>query len=353
MAFYEGFSVNGGLIRLEYDSVLRYLHLVRSLLPLIKLISVCLWSAVTLLQKLITNQNSSHILNFKVMIKQIIVLAISCMIGYSVSAENNIINVEKIGQGSPMILIHGMACSADVWTEVADYYKGRHEIHLVTINGFGNKETIEATHSLEAIRNALIAYVKTEKLNKPILMGHSMGGFLSLWAASEQPGLFGKIVSVDGLPYFPVLVMPGITPETAAPIVAQMQTGMSNQAPETARASQEMMIASMIATESKREKVVDMGLRSNAQVIGKAMGEMYTTDIRKEVENIKQPVLVLGSWAAYKPYGVTMESSRMGYKANVSRIPNATVAVAESAYHFIFYDEPEWFFKTVDGFLAN
>jgi pimeloyl-ACP methyl ester carboxylesterase len=286
------------------------------------------------------------------MIKQIIILAISCLIGFSASAEN-IIKVTKTGQGSPMILIHGMACSANVWTEVADYYKDRYELHLVTINGFGNKETIEATHSLEAIRNALIAYVKTENLNKPVLMGHSMGGFLSLWAASEQPDLFGKIVSVDGLPYFPVLVMPGITPETAAPIVAQMQTSMSNQNPETAKASQEMMIASMIASESKRSKVVDMGLNSNPQVIGKAMGEMYTTDIREEVSNIKQPVLVLGSWAAYKPYGVTMESSLAGYEAQVSRISDATVAVAESAYHFIFYDEPEWFFNTVDGFLAK
>lgn len=288
------------------------------------------------------------------MIKQIIFFAIALMLGFaSAGASNPIIEVKKTGQGHPMILIHGMACSAEVWNEVAGYYQDRYELHLVTIAGFGNSRTLEAPHTLQAIRDALIAYVKEENLHKPILMGHSMGGFLALWAASEQPELFGPIVSVDGLPYFPVLAMPGISAETAAPMAEMMKNQMQNANPEAARAQQEMMIATMIGDADKRSMVLEMGMRSNPAVIARAMGEMYTTDIRNQVHTIESPVLVLGSWYGYRQWGTTLESARSGFQAQFAPIANSRVEMAATALHFIFYDEPQWFFEMVDGFLEE
>ncbi|MFN3556212.1 MAG: alpha/beta fold hydrolase [Bacteroidales bacterium] len=288
------------------------------------------------------------------MIKQIIIFAIALMLGFaSAGASNPIIEVKKTGQGQPMILIHGMACSAEVWNEVAGYYQDRYELHLVTIAGFGNSRILEAPHTLQAIRDALIAYVKEENLHKPILMGHSMGGFLALWAASEQPELFGPIVSVDGLPYFPVLAMPGISAETAAPMAEMMKKQMQNANPETARAQQEMMIATMMGDADKRSMVLEMGMRSNPAVIARAMGEMYTTDIRNQVHTIESPVLVLGSWYGYRQWGTTLESARNGFQAQFAPIANSRVEMAATALHFIFYDEPQWFFEMVDGFLEE
>jgi hypothetical protein len=77
------------------------------------------------------------------MIKQIIIILISMAAGiFSASGNNNILTVNTTGTGQPMILIHGMSCRADVWEEVADHYKSRYEVHLVTIAGFGNPESI-------------------------------------------------------------------------------------------------------------------------------------------------------------------------------------------------------------------
>lgn len=288
------------------------------------------------------------------MIKQIIILIISIAAGiWSASGNNNIITVNTIGTGQPMILIHGMSCSADVWEEVADHYKSRYEIHLVTIAGFGNPETVESPEILKSVKEELISYVKNNNLNQPVLMGHSMGGFISLWTASEEPGLFSKIISVDGLPYFPVLIMPGITPETVQPIVEMMQSQMTGQTPEATRVTQEMMIASMIGDETYRPRVVEMGLNSNSDVIARAMGEMYTTDLRPDVQNITIPILVLGSWYAYRDYGVTKESTTAAFNAQFSTTPNVQIDIADTALHFIFYDDPEWFFSKVDTFLDS
>ena len=282
------------------------------------------------------------------------IMAVAFLTAFQISSvitEPALISTKIVGKGKPIILIHGMACAPEVWDEFVEKYQDKNELHLVRIKGFGNAEKGEANHYLEEVKNELISYVRDNKLNKPTIIGHSMGGFLGLWAAAEAPELFGKIVSVDGVPYFPVLVMPGITAETAKAVSNQMTSAMSNMSPEAKKANQEMMIASMIATEEKRPKVVEMGINSNPTVIGQAYGEMYTTDIRPLMGKIKVPVLIFGSWAAYEMYGSTKETVTIGYQDQIKDIPNSKLLVAEKAYHFVFYDEPDWFYSELDEFL--
>ncbi|WP_375577850.1 alpha/beta hydrolase [Marivirga tractuosa] len=278
-------------------------------------------------------------------------LAILFMVN-TMKAEG-IISTTVVGKGQPMILIHGMSCSADVWNEVTEHYKNDYEIHLVTLKGFGNKESVESEHFLKEVRDELIDYVKTNELRNSILMGHSMGGFLSLWAASEAPDLFAKIISVDGIPYFPAIQMPGLTPERAQNMAQQMQANMKNVSEDAFAQQQNMIISGMIATPEKRAEVVEMGINSNRTVTTQAYGEMYTTDIRSEMSKVKTPVLVLGAWAAYEQYGSTKQAVENNYKSQCKDIKNVKVAVADEAYHFIFYDEPKWFFNQVDSFLAS
>jgi pimeloyl-ACP methyl ester carboxylesterase len=282
-----------------------------------------------------------------------IIFAILCIGSFTVLAqsEDQLISAEVVGKGRPILLIHGMSCSAAVWDEFVERYQDQYELHLISIQGFGNKSKLVREHYLKSIKDEVIAYSQTNSLQSPIILGHSMGGFIGLWAAAEEPELFSKIISVDGVPYFPVLQMPGISPETAKPMVESMKAQFSSQNMEGFKANQEMIVASMIATPEKREKVVEMGIASNPEVTGQAYGEMFLTDIRDEMEKIKAPVLVFGSWAAYKNFGATKESVTNGYQAQIKDIPNAQLLVAEEAYHFVFYDEPGWFYSEIEQFI--
>lgn len=263
------------------------------------------------------------------------------------------ISIDVIGKGKPMILIHGMACSADVWEETVAQYKDKYQLHIVTSTGFGNDRFIETPNFLEQMRDEVIAYIRDKKLKKPILMGHSMGGFMSLWVAATIPNEIGQVISVDGVPFFPVLQMPGTTVESAKIMAGNMRKMMENMDSTARGNNQKMMVASMVATESKRDKVLEMGMRSNSKMISQAFYEMYTTDLRAEMEKIKAPVLVLGAWYAYKNYGATREITTANYESQTKNIPNAKLAIADTAYHFIFYDEPEWFYSQVNEFLAQ
>ncbi len=279
-----------------------------------------------------------------------------CLLFIGLHASTNaqaLLSTKVVGKGQPMILIHGMSCSDGVWDEVVERYKGKYQLHLVSLAGFGNKQQIEKPHYLEAVKEELIAYIKKRKLHKPILMGHSMGGFLSLWAAADAPDLFDKIISVDGLPYFPVLQVPGLTPETAKPMVDNMKASMQKMDAKAYETQQRAMMAGMMRSPEKQEKVYAMGIASHQPTIGQAYSEMYTTDLRPKMDKIIAPVLVLGAWYAYQQYGVSRESSLAGYQSQVKNIANAKVALADTAYHFIFFDEPAWFYQQVDAFLAQ
>src|SRR6187402_662542 len=112
--------------------------------------------------------------------KQIIVLFIISLIIFQANAQNNAFKVEVSGKGQPIILIPGYSCSGEVWNETVAHLKNKYECHVITIAGYAGVPKLD-TPILKTVRNELINYVKTKKLNKPMLIGHSLGAFMSLW----------------------------------------------------------------------------------------------------------------------------------------------------------------------------
>lgn len=182
-------------------------------------------------------------------------------------------------------------------------------------------------------------------------MGHSMGGFLSFWAAASAPGLFSKVIAVDGVPYLPVIQMPTVTAEGAKAIGTNMKNMLTNQTPEQAQTNLKQILTTMITSPERIEQVATIGKSADLATQGQVLYDLFANDLRENVAAIDCPVLLLGAWIGYKNYGVTHESAETGYKAQVAKVKNATVEISDTAKHFIFYDDPTWFFNKVDSFL--
>lgn len=279
--------------------------------------------------------------------KKLISFLIISLIIFQTNAQTNAFQVEVSGKGKPVILIPGYSCSGEVWKETVAHLKDRYECHVITIAGYAGVPKLD-TPILKTVRNELIRYVKTKKLNKPMLIGHSLGAFMSLWVSSEAPHLFGKIICVDGLPFISAMQdttanaevlkkNPQFDPETVAKnfellpdsnYISNMTRSMLYQVNDTTRAIQ-------IATWSSL---------CDRRTLGYTIVELSTTDLREAIANIKQPVLVLGSL-----YG-TEANSLSVLNHQYKNVPNKTIEVANSK-HFIMYDVPEWFYAKVDAFL--
>jgi pimeloyl-ACP methyl ester carboxylesterase len=269
----------------------------------------------------------------------------------SAAAEKKSFAVKVTGHGKPMLLVPGLTCGGDVWNGTVDHFQDRYECHVLTLAGFAGQPSI-APPMMETIRKDVVAYIRRQKLDHPVLMGHSLGGFLVFWLGSTDPDAVGPIISVDGLPFYSAIFDPEATAETAKPMAESMKQMMSGQSQEEFGAQNKTFMSGMITNPKNVELIAPTCARSDPKAVANAMYELMTTDLREEVAKIKTPVLLIGAGGNF-PDAESLARGKQVYEAQVAKIPKHRVVVAENAKHFIMLDAPEFLFTTVDGFLAT
>ncbi len=279
--------------------------------------------------------------------KAILILIIALAIIEANAQEMFTVDVK--GHCKPIIFIHGLYCSGEVWKENVERYQKNYECHVLTPPGFGGNAPKLSDDFLETVKNDVVTYAK--KLKKPILVGHSMGGFISFWAAASGAGVFERVIAVDGLPFFTEIMIPGSTPESAKPIANSMKSRMENLTPAQIEQGQLQFLPSLITSAERISQVAKAASKADANTQAEVMYEMYTTDLRKTVAAIDCPVLLMGTWIAYKQYGVTHESVTKAFQSQLASIKTSSLEVTDTAKHFIFYDDPAWFNEKIDAFL--
>ena len=261
-------------------------------------------------------------------------------------------SVKIIGEGKPMIFIPGLYCKGDVWNETVEQYKSTYKCYILTLAGFAGEPPYKNDSILYTVKEEIASYIKENKLVKPVIIGHSLGAFVALWVASSYPEIVGSIICVDGMPFLPAMQLPGATSESAKAMALNIKKYISNSDTDAVKASQTMYLPAMISDTNKIKTVLAWAVASHQPTMGEVVYEMYTIDLRKEIKNIKTPVLELGTWIAYKDYGASHESTITLIKSQFKELPSAKIIVSDTSRHFIMYNDPQWLYKQMDDFLT-
>ena len=258
-------------------------------------------------------------------------------------------SVTVTGSGPAIVLIPGLLSSGDVWSSTVERYQKRYQLHVVTLAGFGGPAPVGAPF-LSRVRDELIGYIHEQKLRKPVIVGHSLGGFLAFWIGATAPDLIGGIVAVDGVPFLPALGNPAASADSTAKMSEQIKSMYGSFSPDQLVAQSRMAMTTMITAPADVERAMTWVAKSDARTAGIAIGEMMTTDLRADVAKITAPVLLIGATgAAPEAMRPTMEKA---YAAQVAPLPSARVKMAGKARHFIMLDDPDFLFAALDEFLA-
>lgn len=97
-------------------------------------------------------------------------------------------NFTKTGQGQPLILIHGFCESKEMWREMSEALSGNHTVFAIDLPGFGDNPVPEWDISMESLAADIAGWVEKERIESPIVIGHSLGGYVTL-ALAELLGL--------------------------------------------------------------------------------------------------------------------------------------------------------------------
>ncbi len=111
-------------------------------------------------------------------------------------AEVNGINLyyETNGAGRPMILLHGGLGSGEMFGPILPALAGQHQVIAVDLQGHGRTADIERPIDIRLMADDIAALIDHLGLDKPDLVGYSLGGGTALYTASKYPDKVGKLV---------------------------------------------------------------------------------------------------------------------------------------------------------------
>ena len=248
-----------------------------------------------------------------------------------------------------IILIPGMGSAGEVWDDTVARYCGNHQCHVLTLAGFAGVPAIDQP-LIASAEQELNTYITEQKLVRPVVIGHSMGGFLGMKLAADHPDQVGRLIIVDTLPALMATQMPNITPAQMQEAAETMRARMLSMDKPAAKAMRQQTLANMITKPEDIQRAEGWGERSDCATIANSMAEMMSEDLRQDVSRIKAPTLVLGSWIAYKNFGSKPMFEQL-YKTQYQQLAGVKVELADNARHFIMYDDPTWMYDRIDNFL--
>lgn len=251
--------------------------------------------------------------------------------------------VQIKGKGSPVLLFPGFGCTGEVWNETVAELSKNYECHIFTFAGFGNVSPIEEPW-FSTIKNQVISYVKTKKIKNATLIGHSLGGTLSLWLASEETNLFKKLIIVDALPASAALMIPNYKGEIIQ--YDNPQSKMMMAMDQKAFSAMNAQLTSYMCLNIEKQKTINEWMNiADRKTFVYGYIDMLNLDLRKEISKIKIPVVIL---AATNPDLNTVQNT---YKVQYENLPSAKILYASKSAHFVMYDQPEWFIEKVKSEL--
>lgn len=259
------------------------------------------------------------------------------------------------GTGRPMILIPGLTNTGEVWNATVAEFSRDHQVHVLSLAGFGGTPAISADSNwLGRQRDAIVAYIRAQRLQKPIIVGHSLGGVLALWVASSEPALLGAVVNVDGLPFLGATMDASATVASMKPMAQQMRAQMSQpNSRENYLRMQDQQVRMMTRDSAGQRLIAQHGRDSDMPTIAAAMYEMFGLDLRADLAKITVPVLNVHAWAAYAGYGQTREGAERMFTGQYAALTTGRLRIHDQSYHFIMLDEPAWLHAEMREFLAG
>ncbi len=259
-------------------------------------------------------------------------------------------SVKEYGAGPPLIFIPGLACGGGVWDPTVEALKGRYHCYVLTLPGFGGVKPIDNRPLLRSLRNEVISYIEFHHLEKPIIIGHSLGGFLAWWIAEKDSKNLGGIVAVDGVPYLPAISLPTMTVKMMMPYKQQIYNSLAKPNNQKFVSSEEESLGAMITHKRDISFVEACSGPPDQTTTAECMTEMMMTDLRPRVSRIQCPAFLMMSGKEYKGNSSAMEAS---YLEQVKGVKKLTFKDFQDSLHFIMLDQPKEFMAALTGFLSN
>ncbi|UTW59121.1 alpha/beta hydrolase [Kordiimonas sp. SCSIO 12603] len=261
-------------------------------------------------------------------------------------------DIEQFGNkgGETLVFIPGLASSGELWQPWVKQFEATHNIFVVTAPGFaGVAPRAELDGFLEKTVEEVRSELKKNNAENVKVVGHSIGGLMSLMLANAAPEMIEKVVVVDSAPFMAGLFVAGISPDAAKTQAGYMKTAMTNMPRDAYDQQQKMGLRILSNTPEFIPTLVEWSETSDQATVATAFSEAFGTDYRDSLPTIKAEVLMLAATAEQMP--LKKDALTAFYADQYSGVKNFTLQMVDDSFHFIMIDQPEVFTAALETFL--
>jgi pimeloyl-ACP methyl ester carboxylesterase len=249
------------------------------------------------------------------------------------------IHVAVHGRGPDVILVHGLSASRGVWNGTVAAMPG-YRYHMVQILGFaGTAPGGNAKGRVAApVADEIARYIAANRLQRPAIVGHSMGGSIAMMLAARHPQAVGRVMVVDMTPSPAQLL--GTKAATLRPFAQILGSEIAGT--DRLRRDLKGLIGRFGSTDW-------LETRSDGGVVGRSLEELISTDLTAELPRIAAPMTVV--YACPDPLKLSRPRIDRFYARAYARRPSTRLVAVERSGHTIMHDQPAAFRAALKEFL--
>jgi pimeloyl-ACP methyl ester carboxylesterase len=260
----------------------------------------------------------------------------------------------KEGKVRDVILVHGLAASPECWEEASRHLSPDTRLHLVHMRGFSGlaPSGFRAPGDfLKPMADALAGYIRLQRAGPVAVVGHSMGGIVSLIVARDHPDVVDRLMVVDVPAFFSVLINPFATVSSVAHLAEASRRNYIDKSRQQLEDDLNRASARLVSDPEHLDRVVRWSLASDRETTADVMAEVMITDLRGDLHRIKASVDVIYAWD--KAGHVTRMGLDQIYTASYAGLSQGRRLRIDDARHYVMLDQPDAFYQSVQDWLAR
>lgn len=224
------------------------------------------------------------------------------------------------GKGMPVVLVHGYLESSEIWNGFSDRISSEFRVIAVDLPGHGRSEVYSETHSMEMMADIIRELLDKLKIEKAVLVGHSLGGYVTLAFLDLYPHYLAGYCLFHS---HPLPDTPEIIEKRKKDIAAVMAGKKDLIYPDSIERMYASINLEKRKDDVKRSKKIASVIPGNG-IIALLNGMMKRPSRVAVMEEGRVPCLwILGTMDNYIPYGIVQEKVRLPANANLFVLRNS------------------------------
>ena len=254
----------------------------------------------------------------------------------------DILHSKILGQGAPLLILHGFLGMSDNWKTLGNKFAEDYEVHLIDQRNHGRSFHSDE-FNYEVLADDLLNYIEYHQLKKINLIGHSMGGKTVMFFAVSNPDKVNKLMVAD------------IGPRYYSAHHEDILNGLN--AIEFSKINSRKEIENQLSNYVSEVGIRQFLLKNVYRVSKDEFG--FRFNLKSLTENYDEVGIALPSLTQFNGETLFLRGGNSGYIDDNDRnlieahFPNSEIVTVKNAGHWLHAENPTDFYNEVVSFLAK